>query len=61
MIINVHCDELVTNLRHNMATENGDTTMRIDPQRAKLLVKDLEHVYQRIEKVQGNRKVSIKP
>jgi len=40
-----------------MATENAETNMHLDPSRVKHLVSNLEHVYQRIEKVQGNRKV----
>lgn len=31
--------------------------MRIEPQRAKQLAENLTNVYQRIEKVQGGRKV----
>jgi hypothetical protein len=41
----------------NSAETNGPESMRIDPQRAKLLAENLGYVAQQVQKVGGGRKV----
>lgn len=61
----VHCDR-AQNIKtfdvQNMSEDaDGEQNMRIDPQRAATLAENLSHVWQRVEKVAGGRKVRAYP